>query len=334
MKFADGIVAQPEVLAASRDRILAGLGALPTPRPDDVLALIGVGASDFLARGAARAWRDAGLRAFAVSAAEVTEAGAGAADVVVAISESGRSTETIEAVRLVDGRPTVAVVNAPESPLARACTAVLHQDSGDDSPVYTTGYTAALQALGLLGEHWSGRGTDWTALPGLAREVLDGAAEPMVAWSEVVAGARIVDVVAAGVSSATAGEGALLLRESARLHTAAHETRNYLHGPMEPLDPETACVIVGSGREVRLARDTAALGCPTLLLTSDEDVRSDDALTVLRLPRAGSALASAVLEMLPFQLLALAVAGRRGLAVDGFRYSQDDTKDDTGDAEG
>jgi fructoselysine-6-P-deglycase FrlB-like protein len=152
----------------------------------------------------------------------------------------------------------------------------------------------------------------------------------MVAWSEVVADARIVDVVAAGVSSATAGEGALLLRESARLHTAAHETRNYLHGPMEPLNPETACVVVGSGREVRLARDTAALGCPTLLLTTDEDVSSDDALTVLRLPRAGSALASAVLEMLPLQLLALAVAGRRGLAVEGFRYQQDDTKDDAG----
>ena len=96
-------------------------------------------------------------------------------------------------------------MNAAASPLARACGAVLHQESGDDSPVYTTGYTAALQAVGLLGEHWSGRRTDWTLLPALAREVLDTAAEPMVAWSEVVVDARIVDVVAAGVSSATAG---------------------------------------------------------------------------------------------------------------------------------
>ena len=42
--------------------------------------------------------------------------------------------------------------------------------------------------------------------------------------------------------------------------------------------------------------------------------------------RADSALGSAVLEMLPLQLLALAIAGRRGLPVDGFRYRQDDTK--------
>ena len=31
-----------------------------------------------------------------------------------------------------------------------------------------------------------------------------------------------------------------MLRESARLHTAGHETYNYLHGPMEPLDAEAA----------------------------------------------------------------------------------------------
>ena len=99
---------------------------------------------------------------------------------------------------------------------------------------------------------------------------------------------------------------------------------------MEPLNPETACVVVGSGREVRLARDTAALGCPTLLLTTDEDVSSSDALTVLRLPRAGSRWPRRFWRCCRCKPLALAVAGRRGLAVEGFRYQQDDTKDDAG----
>ena len=39
-----------------------------------------------------------------------------------------------------------------------------------------------------------------------------------------------------------------------------------------------------------------------------------------------SPLAAAVLQMLPVQLLAWQLASRRGLAVDGFRYHQDDTK--------
>ena len=40
----------------------------------------------------------------------------------------------------------------------------------------------------------------------------------------------------------------------------------------------------------------------------------------------GSPLATAVLEILPVQLLGWELAQRRGLAVDGFRYHQDDTK--------
>jgi glucosamine 6-phosphate synthetase-like amidotransferase/phosphosugar isomerase protein len=95
---------------------------------------------------------------------------------------------------------------------------------------------------------------------------------------------------------------------------------------MEPLDPSIACLVVGADREIRLARDTAALGCPTVLVTTDPNVASEEPLRVLRLPRAGSALARAVLEILPVQLLAWALARRRGLAVDGFRYQQDDTK--------
>jgi fructoselysine-6-P-deglycase FrlB-like protein len=141
-----------------------------------------------------------------------------------------------------------------------------------------------------------------------------------------VDGAQVVDVVASGTATATAGEGALLLRESSRLLTAAHETRNYLHGPMEPLEGQVACLLVGAGREVRLARDTAALGCPTVLLSTDRDAAGEGLLTVLHLPRAGSPLGQAVLDILPLQLLAEAVAGRRGLAVDGFRHRQDDTK--------
>jgi fructoselysine-6-P-deglycase FrlB-like protein len=326
MHFSEGIGAQPDALTRSRARVIEGLAALPTPRPDQVVALVGIGASEYAARGAAQQWRDAGLRAFAVSAAEVTGAGAAAADLYVAISESGRSTETIRAVELVGGERSVAVVNAPDSPLAAACSAVLDLGSGEDSPIYTTGYTATLQALGIVGEHWGGRPGDWSELPALARRVLDECRDPAERLASVLDDARVVDVVASGVSAATVGEGALLLRESARLVTAAHETRNYLHGPMEPLGPSIACLIIGDDREIRLARDAAALGCPTVLVTTDPDVASEGPLTVLRLPRAGSPLGRAVLEILPLQLMAWAVARRRGLSVDGFRYQQQDTK--------
>mgnify|MGYP005816286347 CR=1 FL=1 len=327
MRFLDGIVTQPTALERSRQAVSAALAGLPRPGPDDVIALVGIGASEHAARGAAPVWRAAGVRAFPVSAAEVDAAPRGAgADFSVLISESGRSTETQRALEAMDVTRCLAVVNDPDSPLARATPHVLHLGSGEDSPVYTTGYTATLQALGMLADHWAGRTHDWSELPSLVDHVLKDARNTVEEVAESFGHACIIDVVGGGVSQATAGEGALLLRESARLLTAAHETRGYLHGPMEPLDEKVACLVVGSGREIRLAQDTAALGCRTLLITTSSEVVASGSLSVLRLPSAGSPLAQAILEILPIQRLAWAVASARGLRVDGFRHVQDDTK--------
>ena len=326
MRFSDGIQAQPDALRRSAKSLEDALRQLPGVQSDQVIALVGIGASEHVARSAAPVWREAGLRAFAVPAAELQHESRPVADVHVGLSESGRSAETVAALRRLSGGRRVGVTNVAESPLAELVDDVLCLDSGPDSPVYTTGYTATLQAVGMLGEHWSGTRTDWSALPELAATVLADSADVVEELRDVLDHARLVDVVASGPSSATSGEGALMLRESARLHTAAHETYNYLHGPMEPLDPSTACVVVGDGREVRLAQDTSALGCPTLLITGRDDVRSSGALRVLTLPRTASPLARAALEILPLQLLGWSVASHRGLAVDGFRYHQDDTK--------
>ncbi len=326
MRFPDGIAAQPDVLARSAKTLRETLPDVPKPHTGEVIALVGIGASEHAVRSAAPVWRHQDLCAFAVSSSELQDPAPAVADFYVGVSESGRSAETVAALSHLSNVARVGLTNCRESPLADVVDHVLALDSGPDSPVYTTGYTATLQALGMLGESWSGRATDWSVLPDLASGVLDRA-EPVVAEiSAAFEAARIVDVVASGASSSSAGEGALMLRESARLLTACHETYNYLHGPMEPLDAGTACLIVGDGREVRLAQDTSALGCPTLLVTSRTDVSSAGRLTVLRLPEAPSPLALAVLQILPIQLLGWSIASRRGLAVDGFRYHQDDTK--------
>jgi fructoselysine-6-P-deglycase FrlB-like protein len=245
--------------------------------------------------------------------------------VYVALSESGRSAETVAALSRVKGR-RIGITNGPGSPLTEVVDEVVALDSGPDSPVYTTGYTATLQAVGLLGDHWLGTTGDWADLPGHVESVLASSAPVVDALAKAFDQARIIDVVGSGTANATAGEGALVLREAARAHTALHETYNYLHGPMEPLDPQTACIVIGDGRELQLAADVSALGCETLLLTTHHDVEATDHLTVLPLPDAGSPLAQAVLQMLPVQALAWRLAQDRGLRVDGFRYQQSDTK--------
>ena len=326
MKFLDGINAQPRVLAASAATIVPALPDLKRPDPGAVTALVGIGASEHAARSAAHVWRAQGLRAVCVPASEILSATpAPVGDYHVALSESGRSAETVAAMQHLPG-PRLAITNVDDSPLGRTVDEVLLMGSGPDSPVYTTGYTATLQALGLLGEQWTGDSSDWAPLPDHVATTLEDARAAIPAMGEAFGRARIIDVVGSGASLASAGEGALLLREASRAHTAVHDTFSYLHGPMEPLDPQTACIIVGDDREIRLARDVSALGCRTLLITARTDVDNDDNLTVLRLPEMGSPLATAVLEILPIQVLGWELARGRGLAVDGFRYHQDDTK--------
>lgn len=325
MQFPDGIAAQPDVLRSSARAVSSALQHIGPLDPHALVALVGIGASEHAARSAAPVWRSMGIRAFALSASELAGAGGVVPDVVVALSESGRSAETIAALENLPGR-RVGLTNFAESPLAQVVDEVIPLGSGPDSPVYTTGYTATLQAVGLLGEHWAGAASAWSTLPGLAAGVIEGARPVVESVAERFDTARIIDVVASAAAAATAGEGALLLREAARAYTAAFETHNYLHGPMEPLDDSACCLVVGDRREVRLARQVSALGCPTLLVTTRPDLDAGSGLSVVRLPESPSSLARRVLEILPVQLLGWELASRRGLRADGFRYEQDDIK--------
>jgi glucosamine--fructose-6-phosphate aminotransferase (isomerizing) len=178
----------------------------------------------------------------------------------------------------------------------------------------------------LIGESWSGRQTDWSALPGLAAAVLQANEAAVDGAAESLRGSFAIDIVAGARSEASAGEGALLLREVARVFTSAHETRSYLHGPMEALEPgSVGCVVFGNGREIQLARDTSRLGCPTLLVTALAEPAPAEQLSVARVPEA-TGLVATVLEVIPVQQLAWALSEARGLATGVFRNHQDDTK--------
>jgi fructoselysine-6-P-deglycase FrlB-like protein len=329
VRFPEGIAAQPQTLRASAEAVAPQIAQLLAPGPDDVIGLLGIGGNLHGAVGAANAWRARGLRAVALSAGELVHGPFRVADTYVVLSESGRSNETLQVLaRLGDAR-TVAITNDEQSPVAKACTERITLGSGPDSAVYTTGYTATLQALGLLGLAWSGASADlaatWDDVPALVTTLLDRS-EWLDAAAQALDAAPAVDVVGSGVSMASSGEGALLLRESARLRTAHFETQNYLHGPMEALDPDMACVVVGSGREDQLARDVASLGCATVHIAANAVSPGGERSWAVRLPVCGDPLVAALLEIVVIQQLGWAVADRRGLPVDGFRHPQADTK--------
>ena len=325
------VAGQPAALERSAAAVREQLAAIDlAPWRQGVLAAVSMGAGAHAGHALAHRLGRYGRRTVNLTASDlVALAGPGhasPADGYLFVSEGGRSRETLEAAGLVPAGARLGLTNVPDSPLAAAVDRVVTLDAGDDSTVYTAGYTTTLQAFGLLAGALDGvdEGEDWKRLPELVSATLRGLAAPAAGVAPSLAGAVAIDVVAGTASYASAAEAALLLRESTRIGATAYETYQYLHGPMEPLTPAHACLLFGDGREVALARYLAGAGIPAVLVTT-ADVAGEPGLTVLRVP-ATPQVPRAVLEILPAQLLAGEVARERGLGIDGFVHHQDDTK--------
>jgi glucosamine--fructose-6-phosphate aminotransferase (isomerizing) len=326
--FREAVFRQPENLRAAagafRDAIAAvDIGALC----DGTIVLSGIGASAHALIPAMLDLRAAGRRAFAVSAAELREdSAARLGDVFVLVSQSGASTETVEALEHIGGAPVVAISANRDSPLARSADVWLPLGPLPDTPVATLSYTATLQALGMLCDALLGRLDDlvWENVADHAAEVLarsDGLAERL---AEGFAAVRALDAVGGGPAHASAGETALLGREALHLAAMGMETREYLHGPLEAVDRSYGCVVFGRAREQGLAAELASFGA-TVALLSDTAPPDLDGVEVIALPEV-TRLAAPILQILPVQLLVEHTARRRGLEIGKLSRHQLDTK--------
>jgi glutamine---fructose-6-phosphate transaminase (isomerizing) len=329
MTFREGVFAQPENLRGAAAAMRDALAEVNLARlREGTLVLSGIGASWHALVPAVRTLRAAGRRAFAVPAPDLADAPAARlGDAFVLVSQSGASAETVAALERLDGAPVIAITADPASPLARGAAARLPLGPLPDTSVSTLSYTATLQALGMLCDTILERESEgWDGVADLAARMLEAAAPEADAAAEHMARVRAVDAVGGGAGLASAGAAALLVREALRLSATGAETREYLHGPMEPVEPDFGCFLFGAGRERRLAETLAGYGAPVALIGAA--ARGVHAF----IPPPTGALAAPILQILPVQLIVMRLAASRGLVIDGLRRQQDDTKVPTGKA--
>jgi glucosamine--fructose-6-phosphate aminotransferase (isomerizing) len=323
LPFAEALRAQPDNLRAASIAMRARLAEVDLAPLGGAVVLSGIGASWHALVPAVRALRAAGRRAFAVGPAELAELPPGLADAYVVVSQSGRSAETLSAVERLRGRPVYAIAADGASPVARAASTWLPLGDRPDSQLSTLGYTATLQSLGMLTEAVLGSAArvDWSALRELASDVLEAADPAAHELGDRLAGVRCVDAVGGGASAASAGAAALLVREGLRLPATGEETRQYLHGPLEPVDASFGCLVFGGEREGALAAAMASYGATVALVGGG----AAPGVTTVPLP-AVAELARPILEILPVQLAVERAAAARGLDLAGLSRPQDDTK--------
>ena len=207
----------------------------------------------------------------------------------MAVSHEGGTLLTVEAARAFPG-PKWLITGRADSELGRLCDeVVVATPNVEESYCHTASYTCAVATLAAL------RGDDVSWLPDAVAGALTAERLPLSDHERWL-------VTGAGSDWPTAQEAALKLREGVYVAAEAHLLEELLHGHLAAIDESIRCfVLEGEGRGAERAAETAAalreLGCDVTLLPTRHPV----------------------VDIVPFQLLTLDLAERRGVDPDLIR---------------
>ena len=238
---------------------------------------------------------------------------------LIVVSQSGASAETVRLLERVEAareRPLViGVSNTADSPLAQRADLCVLTHAGPEATVSCKTALTALAALEYVGEALCDRGVDalrgeLNTLPPIIDSYLSRWAEHVRELQAELAGVRSVFTVGRGRSLAAAGLGGMIQKEAAHVHGEGMSSPAFRHGPMEFLNPEIYVVIFDGDPEVSplnrsLLRDIRAAGGRCALVGEEQTAGA------FRLPRAPARLRG-MLELLPVQMVSLALAALRG----------------------
>jgi glutamine---fructose-6-phosphate transaminase (isomerizing) len=260
----------------------------------------------------------------------------GPGDLVIGITQSGETADTLAAMRLAReaGATVLAVTNIMGSQATRDADAVLYTRAGLEIGVAATKtFVAQVAAMYLLGLRLAElRGT--LAPPRLAELVAEIRALPAKMEETLEASEEAVRAVAAAhkdqgfflylgrhIGLPVCLEGALKLKEISYVPTDAYAAGEMKHGPIALLDESTPVVCVATRSPVlekvlSNVEEVRARGAQTIAIATSGDERvpavADETIAVA----PTDWILQPIVAILPLQLLAYDIARARGLNVD------------------
>lgn len=233
--FLSDLERKPEVLTALADVIGAGAWLPVLPADVDRVLLVGMGSSTYAAGVAAARMRARGVPAVAELASSSLLPPPDPRLLVVAISATGGSRETLDAVAPHVGTSRiVALTNVPGSPVTREAEAVWPMRAGPETGgVACRSYQHTLVALMALEARLAGQDSDLASVVRAAAEaaadLLDGRDDWLPAVADALAGPTGTAVVAPAHRLGSAQQSALMMREGPRRPAVACETGDWSH---------------------------------------------------------------------------------------------------------
>ncbi len=256
-------------------------------------------------------------------------------DLVVVISQSGETADTLAALRKAKeaGVKTLAIVNVVGSSIAREADYVLYTLAGPEIAVATTkAYSCQLvagdllavafaQALGRIGEEQvQALLSELISLPDKVEKIIED--KERIQWfASKFAHASDAFVIGRGLDYAIAMEGSLKMKEISYIHSEAYAAGELKHGTISLVEPGTLVIGVATQPEllektVSNMVETGARGAYLCAVTFNGNYSPEDrADFVTYIPKTDAHLAAS-LAVIPLQLLSYYMSVNRGLDVD------------------
>ncbi len=319
------ILDQPRALEATV-AALRQAAALPGLNAQSRIVLTGMGGSYHALQPLLIRLTEHGLNAVACETAELIYYYRGLLTpqtLLVAVSQSGHSVEMLRLLDLAAGRVRIiGVTNTPDSPLATRANFTVLTHAGTESTVSCKTFVTTLAALEWLAVVLTG--ADRRRTEASLQEAAPGAAQYLEGWQSKVAslvdhlgGVRALFLVGRGTSMAAAGSGGLTMKESARFHAEAMTCSAFRHGPLEMCGPGVFVLVFEGDAATaelnrKLVRDVRAAGAAAALAGPHSDVNA------FRMAAATPSVRP-ILEVLPVQMVSLALAAMAGHQPGSFR---------------
>jgi glucosamine--fructose-6-phosphate aminotransferase (isomerizing) len=259
-----------------------------------------------------------------------------AAQLVVAISQSGETADTLASIKHAKAQGmlrTLAICNVPESAIVRECALRFLTRAGPEIGVASTkAFTTQLAALFLLAATLAKQAgrldaaqetrylNDLRHLPVAVQKVL--ALEAAITqWAGQFANKHHALLLGRGQHYPIALEGALKLKEISYIHAEGYPAGELKHGPLALVDKDMPVISIAPNDALleklkSNLKEVAARGGELYVFAdADSAVAEEPGVHVLRLPEHYGLL-SPVLHVVPLQLLSYHVALVKGTDVD------------------
>ena len=257
-------------------------------------------------------------------------------DVVIAISQSGETADTMAALKLAKekGAFIYGICNVVDSSIARITDAGSYTHAGPEIGVASTkAFTAQLTILTLiafkLGKHNGNLGNadfmsliaELDAIPKRIEDVLNSTHELVQNIAKDFVGATNFLYLGRGYNYPAALEGALKLKEISYIHAEGYPAAEMKHGPIALIDENMPIVIIAPKRGhydkiVSNVQEIKARKGKIIAVVNKGDTQvSEMADYVIEIPETAECF-SPIVASVPLQLLAYYIAVYRGANVD------------------